>query len=238
MSGTAVWLIITVYSRNGLPVISAGFTVSLMIMCAFLLHWSPFLSVTFWKILYRLITELSQHPLKMLFWISAVSSVIKHERNVTKIAQIPIVGLLHTDRLFGFYLYQLQNVAVEHLEDVLQTSLTFLFLTQPLAQASCSKRNYVSFMLSLHSLQRESPLWHADNRLGWVALRGFFWTLVLLSSSGSIFTVFFYASPSCPRLFLRIQKDWKATTVSWILFWDMPQGRLGPMSEQGGWVWQ
>lgn len=35
------------------------------------------------------------------FWVNTVSSVIKHERNVTKIAQIPAVGLFHADRLFG-----------------------------------------------------------------------------------------------------------------------------------------
>lgn len=36
------------------------------------------------------------------FWINAASSVIKHERNVTKISQIPAVGLFHTGRRFGF----------------------------------------------------------------------------------------------------------------------------------------
>lgn len=36
----------------------------------------------------------------------------------------------------------------EHLEDMLPASFTFQFLTQPLAQASCLKGNYASFMLS------------------------------------------------------------------------------------------
>ena len=74
-------------------------------------------------------------------------------------------------RLFGLCLLQYVTV---HLEDMLQTSFTFLFLTQPLAQASCSKGNYASFMLSKASLQ-------SDNGLGWTAPGGLFWTTVLLS---------------------------------------------------------
>lgn len=69
-------------------------------------------------------------------------------------------------------------------------------------------------------MQRESSLWLADNRLGWIVLGGSFWTLVLLSSSdrsaglkakdllGLLCVPLFLTS--CPRVFTQIQNDYAA----------------------------